>query len=59
MNLLSILILELCLSSTRPNCVEVLHVCVRDKFQVNFFDKLTWQQELVLPVQIQWCVDHE
>lgn len=40
-------------------CVEQMHVCMRDKFEINFFDDLTWQQELVLPAQIEWCDLHE
>lgn len=59
MSLLSTIILNICLLSTDPKCVERLHVCVRDNFSINFYDTLTWQQELVLPTQIKWCVDHE
>lgn len=59
MNLLSILIMNLCLMKPDIKCVEQMHVCMRDNFQVQFFDTLTWQQELVLPAQIEWCDFHE
>lgn len=59
MNLLSILIMNLCLMKPDIKCVEQMHVCMRDNFQVQFFDTLTWQQELVLPAQIEWCDLHE
>lgn len=44
--------------TTTPNCVEQLHVCMRDTFQVNFFDELTIAQEYLLPKQLEWCVEH-
>lgn len=55
MNLLSVIIMNICMLSSDQKCVEKLHVCVRDNFNINFYDDLTWQQELVLPVQIEWC----
>ena len=55
MNLLSILIMNICISTIDPKCVEKIHVCVRENFELNWFDDLTWQEELVLPVQINWC----
>jgi hypothetical protein len=58
MNLLSKLIFNLCMVTVDQNCVERLHVCMRDNFQVNFYDDLTWQRELVLPVQLQWCQEN-
>ena len=54
MNLISQLIMQ----ASSPDCVETLHVCMRDEFKINFFDELAWQEELVLPVQIEWCVDN-
>lgn len=59
MNLLSILIMNLCLMKPDIKCVEQIHICMRDNFQVQFFDTLTWQQEIVLPAQIEWCDLHE
>ena len=58
MNLISQLIMQVCMLASSPDCVETLHVCMRDEFKINFFDELTWQEELVLPVQIEWCVDN-
>lgn len=55
MNLISILIMNLCTYNTNPKCVEEMHVCIRDNFSINFYDDLTWQQRLVLPVQINFC----
>jgi hypothetical protein len=55
MNLLSQIIMQICMMQSSDKCVEKLHVCVRENFGVQWFDTLTWQQELVLPVQIKWC----
>ena len=55
MNLLSILIINLCTLDSDPKCVEKLHVCVRDTFEINFFDELTEAQEAILPYQIKYC----
>lgn len=59
MNLLSQIIMQICLTSTSPICVESLHKCVEHNFAVTWYSDLTWQQELVLPTQIKWCVSHE
>lgn len=55
MTLLSVLIMNLCTIVQDGKCVEKMHVCMRENFNLNFYDELTWQQELVLPVQIKWC----
>jgi hypothetical protein len=59
MSILTSLIINICMLSTDPKCVETLFVCMRDNFEINFYDDLSWQQELVLPTQLKWCVDHE
>lgn len=59
MPLLSILIMNLCTLNQDAKCVETMHVCMRDNFSVNFYDDLTWQQELVLPVQVEWCEEEK
>ena len=45
MPLISKLIMNLCLAYTSPTCVEELHVCMRDDFQVNFWDELSPEEE--------------
>lgn len=55
MPLISEIIMAICMASNVDKCVEKMHVCMRDNFQVNFYDQQSWQQELVLPVQIEWC----
>ena len=55
MPLLSKLIMQLCIYSANPTCVEQIHICVRDVFQINFWDELTPEQEIKLPYQIEYC----
>lgn len=58
MPLISQLIMQICLNSTSPTCVESLHKCVEHNFSVTWYTDLSWQQELVLPTQINWCVEN-
>ena len=55
MPLISKLIMNLCLAYTSPTCVEELHVCMRDDFQVNFWDELSPEEEKELPWKLRYC----
>jgi hypothetical protein len=55
MNTLSILIMNFCLMKPDIKCVEQMHVCVRDVFEINFWDELTPDEESKLPLMIQYC----
>lgn len=55
MPLISVLIMNICIATSNSKCIEEMHVCMRDYFSINFYDKTTWREELVMPVQIQWC----
>lgn len=55
MPLLSQLIMNICMMSADPNCVEKLHVCMRDTFEVNFWDELDRPAKAILPWQLVYC----
>ena len=55
MPLLSKLIMQICMYTASTTCVEDLHICVRDTFQINFWDELTPEQEIQLPYMLQYC----
>lgn len=59
MNLLSQIIMNVCMMQSSDKCVERLHVCVRENFGLEWFEELTWQEELVVPVYVEWCDEHE
>lgn len=55
MPLLSEIIMSICMVTSDPTCIERLHVCVRDTFEINFFDTLSKDQEATLPYMVQYC----
>lgn len=55
MPLVSKLIMQLCMYSTNPTCIETIHVCMRDTFEINFWDTLSPEEEIRLPYQIEYC----
>jgi predicted thioesterase len=55
MNLLSQLIMHTCMFYDSQTCVQDLHYCVRDNFQVEWFEELTKNEELLTPLMIQFC----
>lgn len=55
MPLMSKLIIQICLTSPNPTCVVDLHVCMRDVFEVNFWDELDRPAKAILPWQLVYC----
>lgn len=55
MPLISQLIMQICMLTASPTCVREMHVCMRDTFEVNFWDEFTTEEELRLPYQLQYC----
>lgn len=55
MPLLSELIIQICMLTADQKCVETLHVCMRDTFEINFYDTLTKEEEQFLPLQLKYC----
>ena len=55
MPLLSQLIINICMMSADPKCVETMHVCMRDTFNVNFWDELDRPAKAILPWQLVYC----
>lgn len=58
---MSELIIQVCMglgtlsTSMTPSCPEQMHVCMRDTFQINFWDELDQSKKDVLPLQLAYC----
>jgi len=61
MPLMSKMIMEICIAlgtlgtDMSPSCVEKMHVCMRDVFEVNFWDELDRPEKAILPFQLTYC----
>lgn len=56
MNLLSQLIMNTCLFYDSPTCVRDLHYCVRDNFKIEWFEDIRKEDEVLLPLMINYCL---
>lgn len=56
MNMLTVLIMRTCMYWDSETCIQDLHWCIRDNYNVQWFDEIRKQDEILLPKMIDYCL---